>query len=177
MSIGIRVGESTTAQERVFSYLLDAVGEPVPESVIRAELDLPRSTTHRALSQLLLHGLIAARDVGRTKLYSVDPEDPLVRHLKIARNITLVRDAIADVRQHVELAILFGSGSRGENGPRSDLDVLLVTRAPDAVLDALSGLGWLQPIVMTPSQHMGLLAEDGTLARATTEGIVLWRST
>lgn len=174
--IGIRVGESTSAQDRVLSFLLDAAGEPITESAVRAELDLPRSTTHRALSQLLRHGVIAARDVGRTKLYFVDPDDPLVRHLKIARNITMVRDAIADLRACIDLAILFGSGARGENGVQSDLDTLLVTRVPDVVLDGLSGLGWLQPVVMTPAEHMALLAEDGTLARAASEGIVVWRS-
>jgi hypothetical protein len=174
--LGFHVGESSTSQEQVLQVLLDGAGESFTEAQVRELLGLPKSTTHRALSQLVDAGIASATAVGRTLLYAVDPVDPLVRHLKIARAIVRVRAAIAPVRDLVETAILYGSGSRGDDRAGSDLDLLVVTRDPDAVLSGLSGLGWLQPMAVTPSEHMAMLAEGGTFARAISEGVVVWRA-
>jgi predicted nucleotidyltransferase len=175
LRLGFRVAETSTSQEQVFELLLDGSGSTFTESQVREQLGLPRSTTHRALQELAAEGLVSSTAVGRTLLYSTDPDDPLVRHLKVARAISRVRAALAPITDLVDMAILFGSASRGDDGVGSDVDVLVVTRATDRVLGELSRHGWLQPVVMSPSEHMQLLAEGGAFARATTDGTVVWR--
>jgi predicted nucleotidyltransferase len=91
--------------------------------------------------------------------------------LKIARAIAIARAALTPVSDAVDLAVLFGSASRGEDTLGSDIDLLIVTREPERVLGALSRHGRLQPLVLTSSQHMELIAEGGTLSRAVAEGI------
>lgn len=171
LGLGFRVGESSTAQESVLNLLMDGAGAEFTESQVREEIGLPRSSTQRALKDLAEQGMVGVRSVGRTLVYRLDPEDPLVRHLKIARAIAAARRALAPVSDAVELAILFGSASRGEDTRDSDIDLLVVTADPERVLSALSRHERLQPMVMTSSQHMELIAEGGTLSRAVADGI------
>jgi predicted nucleotidyltransferase len=169
--LGFRVGESSTAQESVLDLLMDGAGAEFTESQVREELGLPRSSTQRALKELVDEGMVGVRAVGRTLVYRVDPGDPLIRHLKIARAIALARRALVPVSDAIDLAVLFGSASRGDDTRESDVDLLVVTADPKRVLGELSRQERLQPLVLTPSQHMELIAEGGTLSRAVADGI------
>jgi len=169
--LGFRVSEATTVQESVLDMLMDGVGVEFTETQVREVLQSPRSSVQRALKELAGQGLVQSRAVGRTRLYSLDPSDPLVRHLKIARAISRARQVLSPVADLVDLAVLFGSASRGADTAGSDLDLLVVSSKPDAVLDELVQYEWLQPVVLTSSEHMQALAEGGTFAAAISEGI------
>jgi predicted nucleotidyltransferase len=107
----------------------------------------------------------------------VDTSDPLIRELKTARAVQRVQRAIRPIADRADLAILFGSASRGEDTAESDVDILVVTRDVDAVETELARHPWLQPVVMTSDRHMALLAEGGTFAKETSRGIrILERS-
>ena len=167
----MRVSETPTSQEQVLGLLLDEAGSQLTEVQVRERLSLPKSTTSRALSQLVDDGLIDDAAVGRTRLYAVDPSDPVVRHLKIARALLRARDALKPVAAVVDSAVLFGSAARGEDGASSDIDLLVVTTDTDHVQAELSPYAWLQSLIVTPSRHMELIADGGTLARAIADGI------
>lgn len=171
VGLGFRVSETTTVQESVLDVLMDGAGIEFTEAQVREALGSPRSSVQRALKELVDQGLLEARAVGRTLLYHLDPSDPLVCHLKIARAIARARRVLAPVVSMIDLAVLFGSASRGADTSGSDLDLLVVSSTPDAVLAELARHQWLQPVVLTPSEHMQALAEGGTFARAISEGI------
>ncbi|TLM64779.1 MAG: winged helix DNA-binding protein, partial [Actinobacteria bacterium] len=175
LELTFRLTDAPTAQERVFGHLLAEVEGAATESDLRGALDLPKTTTHVALAALVEQGLVAEERVGRTGLYSVRADDPLVRALKQARAIRRVQEAVAPIEDLVDLVVLFGSASRGEDRPGSDVDVLVVTRDKDTVLDELARHPWLQPVVLSADEHMAIIAEDGTFARATAAGTVLRR--
>jgi predicted nucleotidyltransferase len=172
-----RVSEKPTAQEAAFGLLLDAAPDPFTEAEVRAALGVPKTTAHVALSTLVRDGLIVEERVGRTGRYSANPADPLVKTLKTARAIRRAQWAIEPVRTRVDLVVLFGSASRGEDRADSDTDVLVVTDDVDAVLSELAQHPWLQPVVMTPVKHMVSIAEDGTFAKETARGITIWERT
>jgi len=174
MELTFRVAETPTAQERALDYLLELAGEAATESEVGAALDLPKTTTHVALRALVESGLAVEHRVGRTGLYSVDADDPLVKTLKTAQAIRRVQEVIRPVRSELDLVVLFGSGSRGETRRGSDLDLLIVTANDDVVLSELSRHQWLQPVVLTPAAHMKLIAEGGTFAHQTALGITIW---
>ena len=169
--LSFRIAESTTVQESVLDLLMDGAGTAYTELQVRERLGLPKSSTHRALKELADQGLASVESVGRTLLYRIDPDDPLVHHLKIARAISKARSALAPVADDIDLAVLFGSASRGEDTEGSDLDLFVVTSDVDRVLGELARHGWLQPVVVTPSQHMQIIAEGGAFSRAIAEGI------
>lgn len=171
MGLGFRVGELATAQESVLNLLMDGAGAEFTETQVRDVLGLPRSSTQRALKDLAEQGVVSVRAVGRTLVYRLDPDDPLIRHLKIARAIARARKALSPTTDVIDLAVLFGSASRGEDTEGSDIDLFVVATDPDRVLGELARHEWLQPVVMTPSQHMQLMAEGGTFSRAIADGI------
>lgn len=171
VGLGFRVGETSTVQESVLNLLMDAAGVEHTELEVRQVLALPRSSVQRALKELVEQGLVVSRSVGRTRLYSLDADDPMIRHLKIARAIARARQVLSPVVDRIDLAVLFGSASRGEDTLGSDLDLLVVSEVPEAVLEELARYEWLQPVVLTPSGHMQVLAEGGTFAHALASGI------
>jgi predicted nucleotidyltransferase len=168
-----RLAASPTVAEAALEYLLDLGGEEQPGGDIRAALSVPRSSSARALADLVADRVVTARMVGRTTLYRVDTSDPLIRVMKTARAIRLVQVALRDVERLVDLAVLFGSASRGEDRADSDVDVFVVTREPDAVRSALADQPRIQGVVVTPAEHMRMLADDTAFARTTTDGIKL----
>ena len=174
MGLRCRVGESSTAQESVLGLLLDHAGTEFTESRVRELLGLPKSTTHRALKELADQGLLSTTSVGRTITYRMDSADPLVRHLKIARAISRSRALTAPLADLIETAVLFGSASRGEDAEGSDLDLFVVTGEPDTVRGALARHEGVQAVAMTPSEHMRLIADGGTFAKAIADGITVW---
>lgn len=166
--------ETPTSQERVFALLLDEAGSELTEAQIREMLGLPKSTVHVALAGLVRDQLASARNVGRTKLYWVETSDPLIKTLKIAQAIRRVRAAITPVRDQIDLAILYGSASRGENRSGSDVDVFVVTDDSDTVMTELAQHQWLQPVIMTSESRMQLIAEGGTFSSEVARGITVW---
>lgn len=171
VELWFRISGPPTAQEAVCGLLLDNADDQFTEPQVREELELPRSTVSVALKTLVRHGVVEMTRVGRSGLYSTSTLNPLVRQLKIARAIRGVQVALEPIAGLVDLAILFGSASRGENRACSDVDVLIVTSETGPVTDALAGLLWMQPLVMTSARHMALLAENTTLATEMAKGI------
>jgi predicted nucleotidyltransferase len=174
LELAFRVSDTPTAQEQVFGFLLDEAGEPATEVAVREVLELPKTTTHVALSALVEQGLAKEERVGRTGLYSIDPGDPLVKTLKIAQAIRRVQVAIRPLLDELDLVILFGSASRGENNRTSDVDVFVVASDADRVLTEFARHQWLQPLVKTPEAHMQLIADGGTFAKEVARGITIW---
>ncbi|MRR11806.1 hypothetical protein EG835_04920 [bacterium] len=78
------------------------------------------------------------------------------------------------VRSLLDLAILYGSASRGEDRAGSDVDVPVVADDADAVLAELAQHQWLQPVVLTAAEHMRLIAEESTFAGEVARGITVW---
>ena len=174
MELTFRATDAPTAQEHVFGYLLDEAGEPATEAAVRGSLDLPKTTTHVALNALVEQGLAKEERVGRTGLYSVDSSDPLIRTLKMARAIRRVQIVLRPLVDELDLVILFGSASRGDDQRHSDVDVFVVARDTERVLTELARHQWLQPVVQTPEAHMQLIAEAGTFAKEVAGGITVW---
>lgn len=171
--LAFHAAETPTSQERVFSLLLDEAGSELTESRVREMLGLPKSTVHVALAALVQDQLASSRNVGRTKLYWVETDDPLIKTLKIALAIRRARTALTPVQEQVDMAVLYGSASRGENRSGSDVDILVVADEPDVVLVELAQHQWLQPVVMTSESYMQLLAEGGTYSSEVARGITV----
>ena len=166
-----RLTSTPTVSERVYAHLLDLAGEERTEAEVRAALGLTRSTCSAVLAHAARDGLVDSRRVGRTVLYRVNPLDPAVRQLKIAAAIRRAQVALRSVESSVDSAVLFGSASRGEDGPESDIDLLVVTSSVGEVREELDAHPEIQAIVMTPVEHMRQIAEDATLVREAAGGI------
>ena len=98
-----------------------------------------------------------------------------------------LRDIVASARRVCapERVLLFGSGARGEMNADSDIDILVVSEAPEGALQLRSaivgalpdlGLRWTDVLVLTPSGLRKRLVdwEDEALAELIGEATTLY---
>lgn len=91
------------------------------------------------LDDLVLNGLVVAEPAGRAKLYTLNREhiaSPAIEELASLRDRFISRlQAEAQTWELPAAAVwLFGSASRGQGGPDSDIDILVVR--PDETSDS-----------------------------------------
>lgn len=168
-----RVTSTPTAAESALALLLEDPDVRFTNAQVRVALSGQRAATSMALASLVREGLVHVETAGRTGLYHVDSSDPVVRQMKITMAVRRAMRAIEPVRDAVDLAVLFGSASRGEDHVDSDTDVLVVTSSVEEVLGELSRHLWLQPIVWTPERHMAEIAKGAGFLHEIERGIRL----
>jgi predicted nucleotidyltransferase len=90
---------------------------------------LAPNQTSQQLHRLESIGLLRSERVGRSRVYRVDPEFPLLPELRsmVLKTTGLVgrlRDALRDLP--IEVALIFGSVAAGEDTRHSDVDLLVI---------------------------------------------------
>ena len=99
-----------------------------------ASLVRPRASAagvQRVLEDLVLQGLVMREGAGSAWLYSLNREhlaaDAVLSLSQIRdRMVTLLRDEVTSWATQPQSAVVFGSAVRGDGGPDSDIDILLV---------------------------------------------------
>lgn len=130
----------------------------------------------RALRKLEQAGLLTATRHGNQVLYQANRESPIFTELQgiVRKTVGLadvMRHALAPLAKHIERAFVFGSIARGEQGPRSDVDLLVVGNVKfDEVVGALYPLHErlgreINPIVLTRSEFQARQREKGFVSR------------
>lgn len=131
---------------------------------------------HRALRRFEQAGLVKATRSGNQRRYRANPESPIFAELQgIVRKTSglagVLHDALKPLAQRIEQAFVFGSVARGEPGPRSDVDLMVVGKVTFAeVVDAVYPLHErlareVNPIVMTAKEFRARAKDPGFIAR------------
>jgi predicted nucleotidyltransferase len=99
-----------------------------------------RGTVQRELERLASSGLALVTRIGNQKHYRANPDTPIFSELRsvILKTSGLaepLREALAPLAAKIDLALIYGSVSRGEAHGESDVDVLVV--ASDLRLETL----------------------------------------
>lgn len=115
---------------RVLDVLL-ANPQALSGRAIARQSDLSPTTTNLALGDLASHGIVSSRVDGRSHLWSLRSENPLVKQLV---GFARVQDeqagqVVADALGSEPISVtLFGSVARGESGSDSDADILVIAK-------------------------------------------------
>ena len=131
---------------------------------------------HRALRRFEQAGLVTAARRGNQRLYRANRESPIFADLQgIVRKTgglaDVLRDALEPLTTRIEKAFVFGSIARGEPGPRSDVDLMVVgdvtfPEVIDAVYPLHERLGReVNPIVMKAREFRSRAKDPGFIAR------------
>ncbi len=131
---------------------------------------------HRALRQLEQAGIVTATRAGNQVRYQADRESPIYVELQgiVRKTVGLadvLRDALAPLAPRIQRAFVFGSVARGEEGPRSDVDLMVIGEVSfDDVVVALYPLyerlgREINSVVLTPAQYRKRLKDKGFVAR------------
>ena len=73
--------------------------------------------------ELASQGLLTMRQVGRSRLYRLNENNPSVKQLKRLKNIDYINSKLGKIGGNI---FLYGSSARGENTEKSDIDLLVI---------------------------------------------------
>jgi len=111
---------------------------------IARALGLSPKPLNRTLADLTAEGLLIQRNVGSAYLFRANLDNPLVSDILVPlfqKERNLLRDALDEVldglKERIFTAILYGSVSRGEDRPSSDVDLMIVTDQVEEVEEVL----------------------------------------
>lgn len=115
----------------VLSLLLLHPGESYHVREIARMTGRPANTLYRELAALAEAGLLIRTSRGNQVHYQANPQSPIYEDLRgILKKTTgiadVLREALAPFSRRIELAFVYGSIASGTEGPRSDIDLMLV---------------------------------------------------
>ena len=127
---------------------------------IASAIGLSHVACHNALKNLVKHGIVSMRRVGRSHVYTLEFDNVLVKNLltplfDCERNITksmtsLIIEAIG--KNNTLSVILFGSSAKGIARPDSDYDVLIIMSDTKALRKTMACIDEIEDKV---SEHYG----------------------
>jgi len=125
-------------------------------------IKISKKSLLKALAELEDCGLIGSELQGRTKLYSLNRNDPVVMQLKRMLTMTEIVPQLRNLEGKAEIYI-YGSAARGEDIEDSDLDILVVTKENrSTIMKGFGGLPQdkLNVVIMTQFEYAELSRKD-----------------
>jgi predicted nucleotidyltransferase len=99
---------------------------------IARDLDMSPMTVKRSLDLLASDGIIVRYQEKNNTLFRADPENGILRFMKISYNLSKIKDQgiverIISQNEGIISITLYGSFATGKNDPGSDLDLLILS--------------------------------------------------
>lgn len=166
------------AEKKIMNVLLDNVGgEKMYLSQIARSSGASISTCYQILERKVANKEIEKVKVGNLNIYFLDPDDPSIPHLKLARAIELLKPLINKLQEVSQKIILFGSASRGEDAADSDFDLFVLSNEKDEVRKIIrkSRVGRkIKPVVRNFLELIELKRKDKVFYEEIKKGKILW---
>ncbi|MBU4241070.1 MAG: nucleotidyltransferase domain-containing protein [Actinomycetia bacterium] len=175
--------------------LLCLTGSPYTGREISRLIGRAQNRARLCLDEFEAMGIVSRRSVGKAKLFQVSTNNIIVNDVLIPlfkKEASLIAALgthfFRELSEDLDSLILFGSVARGEEGDRSDIDLMVVlnndvglakteARVFDTVTTAQKELGLpIAPIVVTRSEYDRHIGEDkGIWKSVSEEGIPIVR--
>lgn len=155
------------ARVDVLTWLCEHPEEPIHTRELARRCGLTPNQASQQLRRLEDIGLLRSQRVGRSRVYRLVPDFPLLSELQgIIRKTTglagRLREALADLP--VEAAFIFGSVAAGEDTAHSDVDLLVIGEASGRAL-----AGVTQPLQAEIGRAINAVRYEGAEFRARAE--------
>jgi predicted nucleotidyltransferase len=169
----------STTQQRVLAFLASHPGRSYYGKEIREATGLSSGATNQALRELAGEGYIQLERKGRMSFYSVDLSNPLIAQYKILLNVTSIYPLIRDLTDYAIRIVMFGSRAQGKDLEESDIDLFVLTNAPEEVTALVNRSGFaekIQLVAKKPTEWASLKKRDPVFFEEVERGIVLWEA-
>jgi predicted nucleotidyltransferase len=158
-----------STRRRVLAWLLGHADQAYYLRQIARQTGAAVGAVQRELELLTAAGLVRRTVHGRQVYFQANRDAPIFPELrglfaKTAGMVDILRDALAPLRDTVQVAFVFGSAARNELRATSDIDLLVVGDAPfhdvvHAIAAAQEQLGRdINPTVYPPREFRAKLA-------------------
>jgi len=168
-----------TNPQKVIEYLIQKPGKEFLSKEIQLATKMSKAGANFALNDLVKTNLVNRQQKGKTYLYTINDENPVVKQLKILRTIMNLIPLIKKLKQKSSKIILYGSSSRGEDTEDSDIDLFIVTNLIEdieKIVQRNKHYKKVQPIIRKPLKYIEMEKTDPTFYQEIEKGIVLWEA-
>jgi len=156
------------------------IGHPVKgllEGEIQKATKLSKSGVNYALRDLVAANFLSRAKRGKAFFYTLNHKSIIVKQLKIIETLTQLNLLLKRLGPLTSKIILFGSSSRGENTLDSDIDLLIISRNKDLVLEQIKKINnkrKIQSIIYSNLNFIEKKKTDPVFYEQVIKGIVLW---
>jgi len=164
----------STNTQKILDFLSADPGKQFVANEIQKATSASRAGVNVALRQLAIEKIVLREKKANIYLYCVEPGNPVIKQQKILRCTASLTSLVNKIKPCTEKVVLFGSCSRGENTPRSDIDILVISNEPENVKETISKVKKVQMVIKTPVQYAELKKNDPVFYEEIIRGIVLW---
>ena len=162
---------------KVLSYLADHPGKEFLNSEIQKATLASRAGAYFALKELVRQNLVSEERRGRLIFYSIIHDDYAIKQFKVLKNVLALRPLVSKLKSSSRKITLYGSHSRGENDPSSDIDLFILSKDPEVTKDAVSSIKSrqkIQIVIKTASELASFKESEKVFMQEVERGIVLW---
>lgn len=162
---------------KVLSYLAEYPGKEFLSSEIQKAISISRAGVYIAFGELTRQNLVSKIKKGNQLFYSIIYDDSAIKQFKILKSVLALRPLVSKLKSLSKKIILYGSTSRGENDPTSDIDLFILSNEPDSVkniIAAIKAMQKIQSVIKTPSELADFRGKEKTYYAEVDRGITLW---
>jgi len=173
----MRASLIATNVQKVLDFIIENPGKQFLSNEVERNTRLSRAGVNFALRKLAKDKLVLREKKAKIYVYSVDPKKPIIKQLKILKNILLLQDIMKQLKECSQRIVLFGSCARGENTGDSDIDLFILTNTPkaaDEIIKKNKLKKKLQPIVRNATQYVKMETSGSVFYEEIQYGITLW---
>ena len=168
-----------TNVQKVLDFLIQNPGNQFLAREVQKTTKISKGGVNLSLRKLAKQKLVRREKRGKIFLYSVNHTQPVIKQLKVLKNIELLSPLINKIKNLSKKTILFGSCARGEDDSKSDIDLFVLTNSPKEVEGIIKntklGRG-LQLITRTPLKFAEMEKKEQVFFEEISRGITLWET-
>jgi predicted nucleotidyltransferase len=169
---------TATNSQKVLDIFLDYPEKDFTRREVQDFVEVSKSGVNYSLRELSDANLIDRRKRGQFYLYSLDYDSPIIKQLKVLKNIIYIQPVVDRLKSSSSEIVLFGSSSRGEDVGSSDIDLFIVSNSSRKKIEEEVSRVKLnrevQVVVKSELKYLELKKEDYTFYEQVQRGIVLW---
>ena len=144
----------TNTQQRVLGLLYGHAGQSYYTNEIVRLTNAGSGAVHRELKKLSAAGLLTEAALGNQRRYQANPDNPVFEELRglITKTFGIadhLRQALQPLAPRIDLALIYGSVARRQEGPQSDVDLLIIADSLDYG-EIYSALSQVETIIGRP---------------------------
>jgi len=162
---------------KVLSFLAQNPGKEFLNSEIQKATLASRAGVYFVLKELVRQGLVSQERRGKVIFYHIAYEDAVIKQFKVLKNVLALRSIVSKLEPSSRKITLYGSHSRGENDPSSDIDLFILSKDPEATKDVISSIKTkqkLQAVIKTSTELANFKESEKVFIQEVERGIVLW---
>jgi predicted nucleotidyltransferase len=167
----------STNSQKILDFLIEHPIRDFLAAEIQKATGVSKSGVNYSLRDLISADFLVRTKRGKLCFYTLNHVNPLVKQLKVSKTIFQIEKILQRLKKIASKIILFGSCSRGENTPDSDVDLFIVSQNKEQIIEEIKkykNKRKIQVIIRSNLKFLEMEKTDPVFYGQVNKGIVLW---